>query len=542
MGHVVTEGSLGTILYNSRIITEADIEKALAEQGRAGCRFGEALVRLGIVTAEDISWALSHRLDIPYIRLNREVMGPEAAGLLPERVARRYRAVPVIRTGDELRVALVDPLDPEALREIEAVSSGAVTIAIADESDVAAMLDFLYGPEQKGEFGLLSSVAPAEESSAMIADPTGGCFLEWLLTQLARGGYRSVTLAPLADGGVITGHLGAVTREVGRLTPDACARFVARLRRRAELRSTGGAAEQGTLEYRDGERAHAVHVHLLKGTDGEVVTLTMPEFTAAAPFPAELAPHLRDMTGRPGLLLLSLPIEETRRVMELLLDGHAAGGQRALLLGEGNESLRRMVPSVPLGTPTPPDSAELVREALEHGPEILLLEEAGTVPCLIAAARAALCGTRVVAGTGAGMAETFALLSSAWRRHHLVSSALRGIVAGVAVPILCASCRETLPLTGEEIDRLRLPPAETGYHHARGCAACGYTGRGGARLLVEVITCDRMLADILDTRWTGEDVVAALAGRGVGTIRAQATRLLASGEISPETYLRAVTA
>jgi type IV pilus assembly protein PilB len=149
MSQWVTEGSLGAILHNARIITDEDIRKAVTEQERLGCRFGEALVRLGIVTAEDINWALSHHLNIPYIRLNRESMGPDAASLLPERVARRLSAVPVIRTDDELRIALVDPLDKEAIREVTALCNCTVTVSIADEGEIQKMLDYLYGAEQK---------------------------------------------------------------------------------------------------------------------------------------------------------------------------------------------------------------------------------------------------------------------------------------------------------------------------------------------------------------------------------------------------------
>ncbi len=148
MSQLVTQGSLGAILYDSRIITEEDIRRALAEQERQGCRFGEALVRLGIVTAEDINWALSRHLDIPYIRLSRDSMAPDAATLLPEGLARRHCAVPVIRIENELRIAIVDPLNHEALREIAALCDCSVTLSIADEAEIRKMQEYLYAPEQ----------------------------------------------------------------------------------------------------------------------------------------------------------------------------------------------------------------------------------------------------------------------------------------------------------------------------------------------------------------------------------------------------------
>ncbi len=541
MSQWVTEGSLGAILYNSRIITETDIRKGLTEQERLGCRFGEALVRLGIVTGEDINWALSHHLDIPYIRLNRETMGPDAATLLPERIARHHGVVPLIRTDDELRVAFRDPLDRVALQEIAALCNCSVTIAIADASDIREMQEYLYGPEPKGGFGLLSCVATADEAAAIIADPAGESFLQWLLSLLVRQGYCSITLAPLAGVGVLTGRQGSAPRELGRLTVDASDRLVALLRQQGELCKNSSGAESGSLEYLHENVLLAIRVDLLRGASGWMVTLKSPELTQGAPFPPELVPLIREMTQRPGLVMVSLPIQEMRSMMELLINSHGSGEEQTLLLGEGNKTLREMVPCIPLNALSPEESEAVVTAAQEHEPELLLLEYAGDIRSLHAAARASLGGVRVVAGTGAGIAETFALLCTAWHRH-LIPSSLRGIVVGATVTTLCPSCAETLHFKPQEITRLRLPASASGYRHATGCAACAFTGKDGTRLLVEVIPCDRMLTDLLESCKNGDDVAAGLAQQGDHTVQKQAARLLLGGEISPDTYLKAVTA
>jgi type II secretory ATPase GspE/PulE/Tfp pilus assembly ATPase PilB-like protein len=542
MSQWVIEGSLGAILFNSRIIVEEDIQAALAEQQRSGGRFGEVLVRLGIVTAEDINWALSHHLDIPYIRLNREEMDTTAATYLPERIARRYCVIPVIRIGDELRVALVDPLDREAIKEIQAACNCVVSISIADERDVREMLDYLYGPEQKGSFGLFSTMTSAAESIEINDDHAGGRFLEWLLSLLARKGYRSITLMPTLAGGMITGRQGVVVQELGRLTTDACVRFAAQVRSRANLRNVSGAAARGSLEYAGEGATLTVQVSLLRGTDGEVVTLNQPELLDEAPFPPEVTVRLQEVTRRPGLVVVALPVEKTLRLMELFINEQVSAGKRVLVLGEGNTSIRESCACVPIDTLSPDDAEALFREALEHNPDILLVEHAGNIRRIIAAGRAALRGVHVMAATGAGIAETFALLFSAWRRHHLIPALLRGIVVGEVIPTLCTSCRDTLLLTTEEAALLRLPPTAMGYHHAIGCSRCGFTGHEDTRFLVEVIPCDRKIAELFETSGTSAELIKKLAQQGMYTIAEKAARLLVAGEISPDTYLRVVTA
>ena len=541
MSQWVIEGSLGAILFNSQIIVEKDIQAALAEQKRSGGRFGEALVRLGIVTAEDINWALSHHLDIPYIRLNREEMDTTAATHLPERIARRYCVVPVIRIGDELRVALVDPLDREAIREIQAACNCVVAISIADERDVREMLDFLYGPEQKGSFGLLSTKAAAE-AIEINADPTGGRFLEWLLSLLARKGYRSITLMPTSAGCIATGQQGVVTRELGRLSTDAGARFVAQVRSRASLRNVSGVAARGGLEYAGEGASMTVHVSLLRGTDGEVVTLKQPALLNESPYPPEVTVLLREVTSRPGLVVVALPAEKMLNLMELYIDEQVSAGKRVFVLGEGNTTIREDCVCVPIDTLSPDDADALFREALEHGPDILLIEHAGDLRRILSAERSAVRGVHVMAGTGAGITETFALLFAAWQRHHLIPALLRGIVIGEVIPTLCTSCRETLLLTPEEAELLRLPPTAKGYHHAMGCTHCGFTGHEDTRFMVEVIPCDRKMAELFETSGTSSELIEKLAQQGMYTIAEKAARLLVAGKISPDTYLRVATA
>ena len=110
MPEQIKKGSMGAILSACNIINEEDITAALEEQDRSGARFGEALINLGIVTQEDIDWALSNQLDIPYIRLKVDMIDPDAIRLVQAATARKYNLIPLIKAGNELSIAISDPL------------------------------------------------------------------------------------------------------------------------------------------------------------------------------------------------------------------------------------------------------------------------------------------------------------------------------------------------------------------------------------------------------------------------------------------------
>src|SRR6185369_17542192 len=125
------KGTLGDILSASQIITAGDIAAALEEQQRSGARFGEALINLGIVAQEDIDWALSNQLDLPYVRLRSDSIDPDAVCLVPAQLARKYNFIPMIKAGNELHIAISDPLNRPAIEAIAQATGCEVNVSVA---------------------------------------------------------------------------------------------------------------------------------------------------------------------------------------------------------------------------------------------------------------------------------------------------------------------------------------------------------------------------------------------------------------------------
>jgi protein-tyrosine kinase len=60
--------SIGAILMDSGVLTPEDAERILLLQKEEGLRFGEAAVRLGLLTEADIQYALSRQFSYAYLR------------------------------------------------------------------------------------------------------------------------------------------------------------------------------------------------------------------------------------------------------------------------------------------------------------------------------------------------------------------------------------------------------------------------------------------------------------------------------------------
>jgi protein-tyrosine kinase len=80
---VRTERPIGAILVEEGKLSAREIERVLDVQRAHGVRFGEAAVRLGLVTEEEVRYALAKQFDFPHLVASKS----GAAGASPELVA-----------------------------------------------------------------------------------------------------------------------------------------------------------------------------------------------------------------------------------------------------------------------------------------------------------------------------------------------------------------------------------------------------------------------------------------------------------------------
>lgn len=111
---------LGELLLESGAITQGQLDEAIKKQQAEGGFIGQILLQLGYVTQETIASYLVKQCKIPHLSLLDYDIGPDVAGLVPEEVCHKYHLLPIDKLGRILTVAMVDPLDLEALEAVRA--------------------------------------------------------------------------------------------------------------------------------------------------------------------------------------------------------------------------------------------------------------------------------------------------------------------------------------------------------------------------------------------------------------------------------------
>ena len=548
MSDLVKKGSLGDILATSQIISEADIAAALAEQQKSGCRFGEALVNLGVVTQEDIDWALSNQLDIPYIRLKQDMIDPAALALVPGALARRFNFIPLIKAGNELNIAIADPLNRAAQEAIEQHTGCTVNISVALIREIREMIDACYGSAGQDALGFVSGAFGEKVLETVNADLSGSKLLDYLLIFIVQNRLSSLSLQPFGDQVAVSGKRGGVTRPIGSLALNYYPDFCRRLHANANVSQTTDMSAAGLLHFSYRNHPAVFQVAILQGHGGDYITLrphissSVPHRLAELHLPAaQDAAFARLARATQGITFFaSRNLQERDRFIDLMLEEADTDGKNVIILGDGPGRMIKRFPRIPLPH-AEAARARVIMDSLEHDPDILVIEDATEGMPFTAACRAAMRGKLVLAGLEIrGTRNVLRHLLLYQQKNYFLPVFVNGLVSFKGIQLLCPACRTDYQPPQEELNAMRLEQPPASYCRTTGCDACGQSGFSERRFLLDVLAFD---AEFLQVFEQTNDVAALdhhLKAAGYHGIEAEGLRLLQAGEVSPEEYIASI--
>ncbi len=435
----VLRARLGEVLVAHDLITVDTLLEALHRQEGEKRPLGEILIEMGVLTQDQLNWALSEQLGIPYVELSDEMVDLEAARAFPEELLRRHQALPILKIGDELTVALADPTNEQAVAELRALAQANVTVAIASASSIAQLLARAFPPTETPERLRYCEICPPgyDQPEVLTRDASGVALLYSILLSAVREKATEIHIEPLDAEVRVRHRLMGGLQERARFPIEVARPIASRLRVLAGLQEAGGWQKshlRSRLEGRDLE----LEILFLPTRKGEAITILL---------------WCRDLVP-PDLEGLGISAQGRKKLDQLLRNGSGlflvssrdpagrAAGLYALALAAASKerqivAIERVsafeVPSMlQVETDERFDTAAI--ELLSHPPEVVLVEDVSSGPVCLAAARAAERGCLVVGGL------PVASPSAAWE--HLLSLDL-------PLPLFATSVRALLALRRE---------------------------------------------------------------------------------------------
>ncbi len=163
---------LGQILIDSGVLTNEGLEKALWAQQDQNKRLGEILVDDGFISEVDLVRALQKQLQIPYMDVSEVSISEKTASIIPETLARTNTILPIENKDGILKIAVSDPLNYNAIHDIEVYTGLNTDIVICEKSKIQNKIHKVYTSQrflmrkdagQDDDSGRIKKNADAEE-------------------------------------------------------------------------------------------------------------------------------------------------------------------------------------------------------------------------------------------------------------------------------------------------------------------------------------------------------------------------------------------
>ncbi|NLT62555.1 MAG: type II secretion system protein GspE, partial [Candidatus Hydrogenedentes bacterium] len=142
---------LGDVLLEQGLITEKQLQEAVALQRGSNQNLAQYLLERGYLAEEDLVIALSEQLGIPHIRVANYHIPDEILREVPASLARQYLMLPVSVTGDVLTLAMADPLNIMALDDLQMLTSYEIEPVVAVKSELEEAIERHYGGRQSSD-------------------------------------------------------------------------------------------------------------------------------------------------------------------------------------------------------------------------------------------------------------------------------------------------------------------------------------------------------------------------------------------------------
>jgi len=519
---------LGRIFKDMGLITESQVQEALAIQKERGGAIGEILVSLNHITRNDLTLGLATQAGMEVVELDGIELSPEVIEMVESPVAQVYRVVPVRFRNGVLTIALADPTQLKALDDLRFLLNVQVKGAVANEGAVDRAISKYYSSQENmtdilGELGVatadMAAHVPETTSQSIELDSLEEMaaaapvrkLLNLILLTAIQDRASDIHFEPFEEEFKVRYRVDGVLYE---MVPPPKHLHVAISSRIKVMTQTMDIAERrlpqdGRIELNIAGSPVDLRVSTLPTMFGESVVLRVLDRRMVALDINELGlrrddmDHLMDLMHRPhGIILCTGPTGcgKTTTLYAALRELNDVG-VKILTVEDPVEYDIEGVMQMPVRPAIGVTFASAMRSFLRQDPDIILVGEIRDKETGEMAIQASLTGHVVFSTVHTNDAATaITRLIDLGMEPYLINATLEGIVAQRLVRKICSNCKEEYEPTSEAVMALGLRPEDVKgkkFYRGRGCDRCNNIGYYGRMGIYEILTVNDELREMM---------------------------------------------
>lgn len=545
---------LGDLLVEEGIITENQVEQALAAQKRSGRKLGDTLIELGFLSEQQMLSFLSQQLSLPLIDLSRANVDIDAVQLLPEVHARRLRALIIGKNGDMLRIAMSDPADLFAQESLlTQLPQYSFEFVIAPEKQLVEGFDRYYRRtkeiasfaeqlqlEHQGNTAFDFDIGDDDSDEVTVVK-----LINSLFEDAIQVGASDIHIEPDANVLRLRQRIDGVLHETLLNETNIASALVLRLKLMANLDiSEKRLPQDGRFNIRAKGQSVDIRMSTMPVQYGESVVMRLLNQSSGvrkleeSGIPDDILQRLRHQLKRPhGMILVTGPTGSGKTTtLYGALSELNVPGKKIITAEDPVEYRLPRISQVQINPKIDLDFSTVLRTFLRQDPDIILVGEMRDQETVEIGLRAALTGHLVLSTLHTNDAVDSALrMMDMGAPGYLVASAVRAVVAQRLVRKVCPDCKAV-----DEVDEarkqwltVRFPnQVEAAFTRGRGCQNCNLTGYRGRIGVFEMLELEHEMMDALRANDAVSFAQAARQSKQYKPLLASAMELALQGVVS----------
>lgn len=552
---------LGDMLVEAGLISEEQLMKALEEQKSRGTRLGETLLALNFL--DEGTFANFMCVNMGYEMAEADELkefDPRAIEMVGEALVKKHEILPFGFDPDNInaiKVAMSDPMNLGVVDDIEMATGMEVKPYFATQTQIAVILNKLYGKkdtmEAAEEFEAQHAAEYGDVEEEKADDDVGDApivkIVRSMIQQSVREGASDIHIEPLERSVRVRSRVDGMLQEDATYSTNMLSAMTARIKIISGLDiSEKRKPQDGRLTYVVDGVEFDVRVSILPTVYGEKTVMRLTKKQGLTQEKSKLGLYPDDeakldgiMNNPHGIILVTGPTGSGKSTTcYTVLNELNKPDVNIITVEDPVEANIAGINQVQVNVKAGLTFASALRSILRQDPDIIMIGEIRDSETAQIAVQASITGHLVISTLHTNStAASITRLIDMGVEPYMIGDAVVGIIAQRLVRRLCPKCKvgheatkQEKILLGRENDDNPITIYEPG-----GCEACG-TGYKGRRAIYEIMPISAKIRRTLHETVTAEVIQNAAVEEGMNTLQMSGARNVIDGVTSIAEMMR----
>jgi type IV pilus assembly protein PilB len=559
----MNDKQVAELFVERHVLQPSQAEDVLTEAGLNGKTVMQAMIDGGYVDPNGFYQTIADALGTEFVDLSDTEIPPAVLKMIPGGLARLHRALPIAMSGNTLRVALGDPLDPRVPEDLRFALGKDIDLVVAPIEQVEERIKKSYGTEtvsmenilkQLGDIGELLQVR--ETDGAVDVEEEANAtpiirFVDLILYQAIQDRASDIHFEPFENEFKIRYRVDGALYEMPPPPRHLALPVISRVKVMANMNIAERRLPQdGRIQKNIAGRSVDLRVSTLPTQFGESLVLRVLDRTTVnldlelLGMPDHIHHYILEVIQQPnGIFIATGPTGSGKTTtLYCCLRKINTIDSKLLTAEEPVEYDLEGIVQVPVHEAIGLTFAKVLRAFLRQDPDRIMVGETRDLETAQIAIQASLTGHFVFTTLHTNDAPgAVTRLIDMGVEPFLISSTLEAVLGQRLLRRICQNCRTTFRPGDALLAELGLSRADIGakeFYYGKGCDACNQTGYKGRIGIYELLKITDPLRELINERAPTVVLKQKAIELGMITLREDGLRSIFAGDTTIEEVLK----